>query len=95
MMGGYAGQGLTAAYLAGRIASSLLMDTTDQYTSLPWVRNFPRRWEPEPLRWIGANGLYRVYSFADWREQRRSSDATAFEAKVADRVSGRSTKLFN
>ncbi|UOQ57175.1 FAD-binding oxidoreductase [Leucobacter allii] len=92
IMGGYAGQGLTAAHLAGRIAASLLTETDDEYVQLPWVRALPRNWEPEPLRWIGANGLYRVYSVADVLEHRGTSGRTALIAKAADRIAGRSTR---
>lgn len=91
IMGGYAGQGLSAAHLAGRIATSLLTDTHDEYAELPWVRDLPRKWEPEPLRWIGANGLYRVYSLADAVERRSSSGKTAAVTKLADRIAGRTT----
>jgi glycine/D-amino acid oxidase-like deaminating enzyme len=92
MLGGYAGQGLTAAYLGGRIASSLALDIDDDYASLPWVRDLPRKWEIEPLRWIGANGLYRVYSLADVLEHRKDSPKTVWFAGLADRIAGRVTK---
>lgn len=91
-LGGYAGQGLTAAYLAGRIAASLASETNDEYAQLPWVRDLPRKWEPEPLRWIGANSLYRVYSVADKLEEWSGNGKTAVSAKIADRISGRTAR---
>ncbi|MCY4193215.1 MAG: FAD-dependent oxidoreductase, partial [bacterium] len=42
---------------------------------LPWVGHQSRRWEPEPLRWLGINGALRVMAIADRSEaitQRRS-----------------------
>ena len=88
-LGGYAGQGVTAAKLAGDAAANLLLGTGDPLTRIPWVRSRPRKWEPEPLRWLGANGLYRAYSVADWLEHRSGSGRTSVVAKVADVIAGR------
>lgn len=48
-----------------------------------------RRWEPEPLRWLGVHALYAAYRTADRREAASSSLATDPLAKAADRISGR------
>lgn len=88
-LGGYAGQGVTAAKLAADTGAALLLGRRSALTAIPWVRPRPRKWEPEPLRWIGANGLYRAYSVADWAEQRSSSGRTSVIAKVADLIAGR------
>lgn len=88
-MGGYAGQGLTAAHLAGRIASDLILQGDTKLSTLPWVRQMPRRWEPEPLRWIGAHGLYRIYSIADVLEARAARPRTSRLALLADKIAGR------
>ncbi|WP_440708950.1 NAD(P)/FAD-dependent oxidoreductase [Herbiconiux sp. YIM B11900] len=87
--GGYAGQGLTAAHLAGRIVADLLLDRSTALTALPWVRRPPRSWEPEPLRWLGANGLYAAYGIADRLEARGRSGRTSVVAKAADAIAGR------
>jgi hypothetical protein len=29
-----------------------------------------RKWEPEPLRWLGVQGMYRLLHMADTREAR-------------------------
>jgi glycine/D-amino acid oxidase-like deaminating enzyme len=50
----YAGDGVCAGNLAGRTLSDLLRDQKSELVELPWVRHRPPRWEPEPLRWIGA-----------------------------------------
>ena len=34
---------------------------------LPWVGHRSRRWEPEPLRWLGVNVGLRVMAVADPR----------------------------
>ena len=35
----------------------------------PWVNHRSRRWEPEPLRWIGINAGLRAMTVADHEEQ--------------------------
>ena len=70
--GGYAGQGVAAANLAGRTLRDLLLGERTALTDLPWVLVRPRRaWEPEPLRWAGVRGVYALYRQAD-RNERRS-----------------------
>ncbi|MEA2147924.1 MAG: hypothetical protein QOG59_3511, partial [Solirubrobacteraceae bacterium] len=51
--GGYVGDGLAAANLAGRTLRDLLLGNQSELTRLPWVGPLGRRWEPEPLRFIG------------------------------------------
>jgi glycine/D-amino acid oxidase-like deaminating enzyme len=87
--GGYVGQGVTTANLAGRTLADLVTGTGSPLTGLPWVDRVSRRWEPEPLRWLGVHALYASYRLADRREQERSLPRSAFAARVADRLSGR------
>ncbi|ANI41301.1 NAD(P)/FAD-dependent oxidoreductase [Mycolicibacterium vaccae] len=88
-MGGYAGQGLTASYLAGLAAADLLTDRKSFLSTSAWVRPVPRRWEPEPLRWIGANGFYVAYSLADRLEAASRSGKTSAIARIADKIAAR------
>ncbi len=37
-------------------------------TSLPWVGVRSRRWEPEPLRWLGVRSSRRILAGADDHE---------------------------
>jgi glycine/D-amino acid oxidase-like deaminating enzyme len=53
--GGYVGQGVAAANLAGRTLRDLILEHDTDLTTLSWVGHGSRRWEPEPLRWIGVN----------------------------------------
>ena len=73
--GGYVGEGVAAANLAGRTLAELITGTDSPRVELPWVGHQSRRWEPEPLRWLGINGALRVMAIADRSEaitQRRS-----------------------
>ena len=88
-LGGYAGQGMVAAHLAGRIAADLLLGRSTPLTSSAWVRSPPRRWEPEPFRWLGATTLNAAYSLADMTEKRFRMRRTSRIARWANALSGR------
>lgn len=87
--GGYVGHGLTGTNLAARTLRDLIMGVSTELTELPWVGRTARRWEPEPLRWLGASSLYAVYRFADRQEDCSPSEATSVYARVANLISGR------
>lgn len=54
--GGYVGDGVATTHLAGRTLAALVTGAhDDDLVRLPWVGHRSRRWEPEPLRWIGVN----------------------------------------
>lgn len=87
--GGYAGQGVTAAYLAGRTLADLVAERQTRYTALPWTNRSLRTWEPEPARWLGAYAMYGLYRAADKIEAARGQDNTSVLARLADAVTGR------
>ncbi len=61
--GGYAGDGVAAAKLAGHTLAELITRTESERTDLPWVGHVSRRWAPEPFRWLGINsGLWAARS---------------------------------
>jgi glycine/D-amino acid oxidase-like deaminating enzyme len=86
--GGYVGNGVTTSNLMGRTLAELTLGETTARTQLPWVGRDARRWEPEPLRWIGANLVYALYRTADRREAESDSPRTHPLAKLAARLSG-------
>ena len=53
--GGYVGDGVSTTNLAGRTLGDLITGRDTDLTRLPWVDHRSRRWEPEPLRWLGVN----------------------------------------
>jgi hypothetical protein len=85
--GGYVGEGVAAANLAGRTLRDLILGERSGLTALPWVGHRPRRWEPEPLRWGAVHGLYSLYRRADRNE--RASGRPSRLGRLADTVSGR------
>jgi glycine/D-amino acid oxidase-like deaminating enzyme len=54
---GYAGHGVTAAYLGGRTLAELAFERKTERTSLPWVGYHAPKWEPEPIRWLGVHAM--------------------------------------
>jgi glycine/D-amino acid oxidase-like deaminating enzyme len=68
--GGYVGDGVSTTNLAGRTLTDLLLGRDTDLTKLPWVGHRSRRWEPEPLRWLGANAGLRAMTWADAAEAR-------------------------
>jgi glycine/D-amino acid oxidase-like deaminating enzyme len=53
--GGYVGDGVSTTNLAGRTLADLVLGRDTDLTRLPWVGHRSRRWEPEPLRFLGVN----------------------------------------
>ena len=78
--GGYVGDGVATANLAGRTLADLITGGDTQITRLPWVGHRSPRWEPEPMRWLGMNAGVRAMGWADRHEARtgRRSSAAAF-----------------
>jgi glycine/D-amino acid oxidase-like deaminating enzyme len=68
--GGYVGDGVAASNLAGRTLADLVCGHDSELVRLPWVGHRSRRWEPEPLRWLGVNVGLRVMASADDEERR-------------------------
>lgn len=63
------GDGVTTTNLAGRTLADLVTDTGSALTRLPWVGHRSRRWEPEPLRWLGINTGLKAMTAADGEER--------------------------
>ncbi|GGL01034.1 NAD(P)/FAD-dependent oxidoreductase [Mangrovihabitans endophyticus] len=68
--GGYVGDGVAAANLAGRTLADLITGADTELTRLPWVNHRSRAWEPEPLRWLGINAALRATQARDVWERR-------------------------
>lgn len=86
--GGYVGLGVSTSNLSGRTLRDLILGRDTELTRLPWVNRTVRKWEPEPLRWLGVHSMYQLYRIADEREARglgRTSRLAAF----AERLTGR------
>jgi len=69
-VGGYVGDGVALSYLAGRTAAHAVLDDGHELLGSPLLSAPGPRWEPEPLRWVGINGLLALTSLADAVESR-------------------------
>jgi glycine/D-amino acid oxidase-like deaminating enzyme len=87
--GGYVGNGVGAANLAGRTLRDLALGEETELVRLPWVGHAAGRWEPEPLRWLGTTAVYALYRAADRREAASGSARTSALARAADLLAGR------
>jgi glycine/D-amino acid oxidase-like deaminating enzyme len=77
--GGYVGDGVATTNLAGRTLADVILDRKTDLTTLAWVGHHSRRWEPEPLRWIGTNLGLRLADAADRLEARTGRRARMLE----------------
>jgi glycine/D-amino acid oxidase-like deaminating enzyme len=84
--GGYVGDGVTASNVAGRTLADLILSRDTELTHLPWVQHHSRRWEPEPLRWIGVNAGVLAMRSADTVERR--TGRPSLRARAAMRLQG-------
>lgn len=85
--GGYVGVGVSTSNLAGRTLADLALRRDTDLTALPWVNRRVRRWEPEPLRWLGITGMYRLLDTADRQEARGGGPSRL--AALGYRLTGR------
>lgn len=86
--GGYVGEGVSTSNLAGQTLADLALGRDTALTSLPWVNRRVRRWEPEPLRWLGVHAMYALLFAADRHEAKHGTTATRL-AKLGNWITGR------
>jgi glycine/D-amino acid oxidase-like deaminating enzyme len=77
--GGYTGDGVTLSHVAATALADLLVapDADTRFTRLPFVQRHSRRWEVEPLRWLGINVGLGLANRADNVEATRHRESRA------------------
>lgn len=82
--GGFFGNGVGATHLAGKTLADLALGHDTERTQTPWVNppDAQRRWEPEPLRWLGIKSRARLMHWADRAEYRDSGLASVFRKTI-------------
>ncbi|MDQ2758621.1 MAG: FAD-binding oxidoreductase [Actinomycetota bacterium] len=73
--GAYVGDGVALSQLAGRALAELVTGKHSRAATLPFVGHRSRRWEPEPLRWLGVSAGLRLAELADAEEARTGRPA--------------------
>lgn len=69
-LGGYAGDGVTMSYLAGKIMAAEVLDRKIELRKLHFVNQPIRNWEPEPIRYLAVNSLVQLSNLADLEESK-------------------------
>jgi glycine/D-amino acid oxidase-like deaminating enzyme len=69
--GGYTGQGVAAANVAGRTLADLIRGVDSDVARLPWAGPPSRDWETEPFRWLGIHAFASLAGARDRIDQRR------------------------
>ncbi|NOX30277.1 MAG: FAD-dependent oxidoreductase, partial [Actinobacteria bacterium] len=87
VLGGYVGEGVAASNLAGRTMAELVTGQDTDRVTLPWVGATARKWEPEPLRWLGVRASRRILGGADRRED-RSDTESALAYRISRMIRG-------
>jgi glycine/D-amino acid oxidase-like deaminating enzyme len=85
--GGYVGDGVGTSHLAGRTLADLITGTASDLVDLPWVQHTSRRWEPEPLRYVGINTMVQLPKGAD-RHEARTGRPSRWREGVMSRLIG-------
>jgi glycine/D-amino acid oxidase-like deaminating enzyme len=67
--GGYVGDGVAFSCLAAEALSHEILDTDNEIRTLPFMQHVSPKWEPEPLRWLGINGMISLTQRADEAEE--------------------------
>jgi glycine/D-amino acid oxidase-like deaminating enzyme len=80
--GGYSGDGVALANLAGRTVAALVTDADSPLLDLPWVGHRSPSWEPEPLRWSGINAGMRLARAIDAAETRTGRTPKLLDAAM-------------
>ena len=77
--GGYTGDGVVMSHVAATALADLITapDVETDMTALPFVQHHSKKWEVEPLRWLGINVGLGLAELADRREQRRGIESRA------------------
>ncbi len=84
-LGGYSGEGVGGANLMARTLADLVLERAGGLDDLPWAHRVPipralRRWEPEPLRWLG----YKAITLGQaWEESVYRREAPAWQRRLA------------
>jgi glycine/D-amino acid oxidase-like deaminating enzyme len=86
--GGYTGDGVVLSHVAATALADLITspDSETAFTRLPFVQRIGRRWEFEPLRWIGINAGLALATWADHVETKhaRVSRASRWLDRLVD-----------
>jgi hypothetical protein len=79
--GGYTGQGVATANLAGQMLASMIAGHTTGFESLPFAQRRSPNWIPEPLRWLIVRYMQGALLRID--EAAETGRSAPFDAPIA------------
>ena len=68
-LGGYAGDGVSMSYLSAKILAHEILERPIELRTLHFVNRKIRKWEIEPIRYLGVNALMKLSGLADKEER--------------------------
>jgi glycine/D-amino acid oxidase-like deaminating enzyme len=83
--GGYTGQGVSTANLAGQMLAAMIVSensSASAFTSLPFAQRTSPAWIPEPIRWLVVRYMQRAFERID--EAAESGRPTPIDAPIAN-----------
>lgn len=89
-LGGYTGEGVGAANLLARSLADLILERNSDLARMPWCQRLPvaralRRWEPEPLRWLGIGATSAILG---WQETACADAAPQWRRRLLGLAAG-------
>ena len=78
---GYAGRGVSTSALCGKILAGAITGHGSLHKSLPFYREAPKQWEPEPFRWLGVRYVQNAFARMDQADTR--GKAKPLDSKLA------------
>lgn len=81
-IGGYVGDGVTMSYLAAKTLAGEILEIDSPLRKLHFINRKIRKWEPEPLRYLGVNSLVKLSAIAD-REESLTGRASVVNRVIA------------
>lgn len=85
---GFTGNGVAPSYLGGQILAAIALDRRDAVTRLPLVEPHPKRFPPEPFRWLGGSAIRTGFVRRDRLEEEGADvdPVTAFVTSLPKRL---------
>jgi hypothetical protein len=74
------GDGVALSYLAAQVVAARITGNHPELLDLPINGHTSRKWEPEPLRWLGINAGLLATRLADRRERRTGRQSRVLNA---------------
>lgn len=85
-LGGYGGEGVGTSNLMARTLADLILQQQSELAEMPWAlrgsQKQIRKWEPEPLPWLGYNSIRTALG---WEERSYEQDRSSWQKRASSR----------